>query len=193
MARMTEMKRARGGIMAWESELEQFPDHVRAIGMISIENGNLELALADLMATALMLPRSVAHAIYFTPRAATLRIDIFKAAVIEYLKPSRRKDPDSILETQKRQALARVKRLAKSSLGATQRRHDVIHDAWSAFGESGVARQKIGQTLSQPLEPVSLKILQMLIRDLRNLTEEAHGLTAEFKANPPTMVDLRLS
>ena len=40
--------------MAWESELEQFPDHVRAIGMISIENGNLELALADLMATALM-------------------------------------------------------------------------------------------------------------------------------------------
>jgi hypothetical protein len=161
--------------------------------MISIENANLELALADLMAITLMLPRSVAHAIYFTPRAATLRIEIFKAAVVEYLMPSRRRDPISILETQKREALARVKRLAKSSLHATQRRHDVIHDAWAAFGESGVVKQKIGQTLSQPMEPVSLEMLQMLIRDLRTFTEEAHRLTAEFKANPPMMVDLRLS
>ena len=73
-------------IMAWKSDLEHYPEHVREIGMISIENGNLELALADLLAATLMLPRSVAHAIYFTPRAASLRIDIFAAATKQYLK-----------------------------------------------------------------------------------------------------------
>jgi hypothetical protein len=178
-------------IMAWKSDLEHYPEHVREIGMISIENGNLELALADLLAATLMLPRSVAHAIYFTPRAASLRIDIFAAATKQYLKPSRRKNQTSIIETQKREALARVTRLAKSSLGVTQRRHAIIHDAWSAFGQDGVVRQKIGETLHRQMEPVSIETLRMITRDLRGLIDEANALTAEFKEDPPTMVDMR--
>jgi hypothetical protein len=31
--------------MTWASELEKHPEHLQAIGMISVENGNLEIAL----------------------------------------------------------------------------------------------------------------------------------------------------
>jgi hypothetical protein len=40
---------AHGGSMTWKSGLEQYPEHARIIGMISIENANLELALARII------------------------------------------------------------------------------------------------------------------------------------------------
>lgn len=60
--------------MAWASSLEHYPDHVYAIGMISIENSNLELSLSELFSAVLFLPKKVGHAIFFTPRANTLRV-----------------------------------------------------------------------------------------------------------------------
>jgi hypothetical protein len=71
------------------------PDHVNAIGMISIENANLELVLAALMSAAPMMPRRVAHTIYFTPRAATVRIEILIAAARAELSPNPKTEPDS--------------------------------------------------------------------------------------------------
>ena len=177
--------------MTWVSELEKHPEHLQAIGMISVENSNLEIALADLMAAILLLSRRVAHAIYFQPRAASLRIEIFRAATAECLKPSRRKKVSLLLEAQKRDALARTKRLAKAALRATHRRHDIIHDAWGII-DGDVSRQKIGETLQFTSEPVHINTLRVLIRDFRELIDEAHSLTADFGARPPTMVDLRL-
>ena len=176
--------------MTWASELEKHPEHLQAIGMISVENGNLEIALADLMGAILLTSRRIAHAIYFEPRAASLRIGIFKAATEECLRPSRRKNASSSLEAQKRNALARTKRLASGSLRATQRRHDIIHDAWGSLG-GDVFRQKIGETLRHTAEPVNINTLRVLIRDFRTLIDEAHSLTGEFRAKPPTMIDLR--
>jgi hypothetical protein len=49
--------------MTWTSELEKHPEYLQAIGMISVENGNLEIALADLLGAILLLSRRVAHAI----------------------------------------------------------------------------------------------------------------------------------
>ena len=45
--------------MGWVSSLNRKPQYVKAIGMISIENGNLEIALADLMAAILRIQRDV--------------------------------------------------------------------------------------------------------------------------------------
>jgi hypothetical protein len=116
--------------MAWESSLEQYPEHVHAIGMISIEHGNLELSLADLLAVTLNISRRLAHAIYFAPRAAALRLEILGAAAIARLAPHLKARPDSELEKQKREALRKVERLIKRSYAHIQKRHDVIHDAW---------------------------------------------------------------
>jgi hypothetical protein len=176
--------------MPWASELEKHPEYVHAIGMISVENSNMEIALADLMGAILLLPRRIAHAIYFEPRAASLRIGIFKAATTERLKPSRRRTANSIVEAQKRDALARTKRLAKAALSVTQRRHDIIHDAWGII-DGDVSRQKIGETLQFTAKPVDINTLRVLIRDFRALIDEAHSLTADFRERPPTMIDLR--
>jgi hypothetical protein len=72
--------------------------------MVSIENSNLEIALADLLAAVLGVSRRVGHAIYFKRRAAALRIEIVKAAASEKLRPSVRANASSPLESQKRKA-----------------------------------------------------------------------------------------
>ena len=59
-----------------QSTLERFPDHVKAIGMISIEIGNLEMVLGDLLAALLMIPSFLGQAVYMTPRAAIARVDV---------------------------------------------------------------------------------------------------------------------
>src|SRR5271155_2456513 len=56
-----------GDIMAWQSILEKHPEHVHLIGMIAIESGNLEIALATLFARMVMLPLRTGRAVYLTP------------------------------------------------------------------------------------------------------------------------------
>jgi hypothetical protein len=76
-------------------------------------------------------------------------------------------------------------------MSATQRRHDIIHDAWGSL-DGGVFRQKIGETLQFTAEPVDINALRILIRDFRALIDEAHSLTTDFRTRSPTMVDMRL-
>ena len=97
------------------SDLERFPEHVRAIGMISIENANLELSLADLLGATLKISRRVAHAIYFTPRAAALRLEILQAAARARLASNSATTPNNHRETQRRDLLNKIERIAKRS------------------------------------------------------------------------------
>lgn len=181
----------------WQSTLEQYPEFVQAIGMISVENANLEIALADLLARALAIPRHIAHAIYFTPRASALRIEIMEGAVAARLRvrnPDRK--PPHRLDVQMATAAEKVGRLAKRAYGVVQRRHDTIHDAWAVLpdedGET-VVRQKVGKTLSKEHKKESIQALNDLVRDFRVLIDEVHQLAAEFLAHPPFMADLRSS
>lgn len=171
--------------MAWASPLADKPGHVNAIGMISIENANLELVLAALMSAALMMPRRVAHAIFFTPRAATVRIEILIAAARAELSPNPKAEPDSILEAQKRDAFQKVDKLAKRSLAVIQRRHDVMHDAWAVDDEKDepVVRSKIqGAAL---WKEVPIQTLLDLIRDYRSLIDDVGALVFALRRNPP--------
>jgi hypothetical protein len=180
--------------VTWQSSLNEYPDHVNAIGMISIENANLEMGLAELLAAVISVPRRVAHAIYFTPRAATLRIDILKEAAAAKLAPNPKASPDSELETQKREALATTIKLTNRAHKAVQKRHDVIHDAWGVdlSGETGsVIRQKIREAAFIDAIPVELQSLTDLVRDFRTLIDEVTDLTLLWRKHPPSMVDLR--
>jgi hypothetical protein len=181
--------------MAWASALEDHPEHVSAIGMVSIENANLELALADLLSAALSISRRMAHAIYFTPRAASLRVEILQAAVEAKLAPRSKVSPNHAVEIQKRDALKKVKRLLKSSFKVIQRRHAVIHDAWGVTRSDdppAVIRQKIRSAVFVDAEDAPLSTLRDLIKDIRVLIDDAEQITYAFRKHPPTMADMRI-
>ena len=57
------------------SRLEKHPEFVQAIGMISIENANLEAQMARLFSRALFIPMHVGFAIYLTPKSAIARLE----------------------------------------------------------------------------------------------------------------------
>jgi hypothetical protein len=180
----------------WSSSLEERPDYVHAIGMISIENGNLELSLADLFARTLSISKKMAHAIYFTPRAAALRVEILQAAARTRLAPRPKISPTHPLEVQKSDALRKVERLVKRSFGVMQRRHEVMHDAWGIARDEKdepVIRGSGRDLIQSEARDAPLRELTDLIRDLRDVITDVDRLVAEFTNRPPAMADLRRS
>ena len=181
--------------MPWISALENHPEHVRAIGMISIENANLELSLADLLAATLFLSKKVAHAIYFTPRAAALRVEILEAAAKANLEPHSKSHPAAAINIQKRKALSKIERLTKRARAQIQKRHEVIHDAWGVAHEEEsrpVIRQNPGQAmLGKDAQPVPLNDLLALVKALRDLIDDVDALTLTFRQHPPSMVSFK--
>lgn len=186
--------------MVRESGLEQFPEHVHAIGMISIESANLELALADLLGAALNISRRVAHAIYFTPRAAALRLEILQAAAKARLAPRSNVRSDSLLETQKRDAIRKIERIVKRSYQHIQKRHNIIHDAWTiaTYTDENLKQKEVviqhkvtdALTLMQ-FQVAKIEDLQKVIHDFRDLIADVRSLTSRLRARPPIMVNLR--
>lgn len=71
MSESTESKR-------YQSPLEGYPEYVKAIGMISIENASLELVLGELLGTLLGVHPHIGHTLYFTPRAAIARLELIE-------------------------------------------------------------------------------------------------------------------
>jgi len=60
--------------------LEDHPEYVFAIGMISLEAVAIELRLALLLARALTIPLRTAQVLYLTAKAEATRIEIFRNA-----------------------------------------------------------------------------------------------------------------
>lgn len=144
-----------------KSTLERFPEHVKAIGMVSIEIGNLDMRLGELLAALLMLPTFLGQAVYFTPRAAIGRIEVVENVIRITTKPG----------TTPRRTLEALMRRAKAVVG---KRHAQIHHAW------GVSKENSDEIRSLPLpavadtsgKEVSLAELNRLIEDIRQLTED---------------------
>jgi hypothetical protein len=63
---------------SFRSSLDAHPDQGHAIGMISIESGNLDIMFGHLLSEVLEQPEQIGHAIYLTPRSAMARIEIFR-------------------------------------------------------------------------------------------------------------------
>jgi len=175
----------------WRSYLEARPDYVQAIGMISIENANLEIAMADLLGAVLGVRDEVGNAIYLTPRAAILRLEILEAVAKAQFRPKTEGDKFYENEDGKAQALRNVVAVVKRAKSAINRRHTIIHDAWGIEDTTG---QVIRASL--PLKgdgtPESLRTLKALIGDLRKLITDTRSLSKAFRLKPPVLVDMRI-
>lgn len=144
------------------SVLENHPEHVRAIGMITIEVGNMELALCQLLGRTLGLGPDIAQAIYFTPRGAIARLDM----MINVAKFALANDKLNLRH------ITNLLLRAKTIVG---KRHNIIHDNWvqSPDGTSVMQMTMPWKEGVQNPKPVKLKTLIDLIDDIRRITTEA--------------------
>ena len=164
-----------------KTSLEQFPEHLQAIGMISIENGRLEIALAGLFGVILRVSKNLSHAIYFTPRAAALRIGILEASA--KVKFATQKD-----------IFNKIRGLAKRSRNLIQKRHDIIHDAWIVgqyHHEKSVTNLVIKIPTSDfatfdKMEIIELKELKVIIDDFRILIDEIYSFSSSLRPSRKT-------
>jgi hypothetical protein len=180
-----------GGIMAWQSALEKHPEHVRFIGMIAVESGNLELELAGLFARMVMIPLRIGRAVYLTPHSAHARLDILKnAAKAAFDRPTR----STVLRLQYAEALKRVIDIANRASASINKRHRLVHDSWGYNDDDReVSRLMIDGNPDRESASVPISELKDQLSVLRNLISEAGTLAREFRKRPPLMVDLRNS
>jgi hypothetical protein len=177
--------------MAWKSVLEDHPDHARLIGMIAIESGNLELALASLFARMLLIPLRVGRAVYLTPQGFQARLDILRnAAKAEFDRAVR----PAVLRKRYPEVLRRVTDIIKRANDAVNKRNRVVHDSWGYNDDDKeVSRLVIDGKPDRESASVSIKELADQLVSIRVLIDDVGALAREFYRHPPTMIDLRLS
>lgn len=160
--------------MAWSSALESHPEHVKAIGMISIENVNMDLALSWLLGAMLGLSGEVSQAIYMTAKQNQTRLDIFRNIMRAHLQPAYVKDvPDEIAET-----LAICEDFYRRATALSNKRHSIMHDLWGSNEHDAVIRAKlpikdfVNSAILTPLDE-----LKALIKSTRDLITEIQKLS----------------
>lgn len=174
-----------------KSTLEAYPEHVKAIGMISIENGNMEDSMVELFAEMLFIPARVAYAIYLTPKSALARIEIFENSAKAALTPPLSKKNDQTANA-RQTALAKALRLAQRARKLSFKRHSIIHDTWGV-GQGGIVQRFITGSPTLESVPVSLADLNALVRSFRQLSDDIEALASEFHKHPPRLTDIRKS
>ena len=158
------------GRKPYQTIMEEFPEHLQAIGTLAVEIVNLEVMLADLLSAMLRIPRRVGHEIYFSPRANSVRVLILQNAAAELLA--------SVPETR-----GQVISLAKRSLGAINERSDVLHAAWGTSNRLWITRRSppLTRVPKEATARAELSDITNLVGRIRVLTTEAVRLTREFE------------
>jgi predicted RNA-binding protein YlxR (DUF448 family) len=109
--------------MTWNTILRKHPKHVALIGMIAIETGNLEIALATLFARMLSVPMRTGRAVYLTPKAAHAQLDILRNAAKAAFD---RKVKSKELNDQYKEALAKVTGIISRAGKANDKRNRIV-------------------------------------------------------------------
>ncbi len=141
--------------------MERHPDIVKAIGMISVEMGNLEIFLGDMLGALLHIDRVVGRTVYLTPKSAYGRIEILKNVVAQ-----------SMIEgTDLRKAAESLISRGETVIG---KRHEFMHEAWglSEEDQTTVVRRRLPFTTRTKSKPVTLEELRRLIQDIRELAHD---------------------
>lgn len=154
---------------SFRSVLEHHPEHVKAIGMISIEMGSLDVTLGDLLGALLHIAPELGRIVYLTPRSGFGRLELLKNVAEK-----------SLSSPQVSKVFSRAKALM-------QKRHEIMHDTWGVDAETRKpSRQKTkGQHVL-----VELSDLQNMVRDIRDLITDAHELAARLYADWPAYASL---
>jgi hypothetical protein len=152
------------------------PDHVHALGMISIELGHLEGMLGCLLGALLHISPDIGRLIYLAPRAALGRIAIIEQVLNVTLKDG----------SETRAAIETNLRKVKAILG---KRHDFIHGRWglSDLGEQAeVFWHSVPFESEKPARPVPLSELTELIDSIRSTAKDITAITEQlYKEWPP--------
>jgi hypothetical protein len=174
--------------MTWQSVLERHPKHVHAIGMISIEQANLDVMLSDLLAIILDVPRHLGQAVFLTPNSATARIQILKnVAKVAFPTYSLAGVGNDLLEVTKETNQSRehdrkrVEAIARRANAIVGKRNNIIHEVWGLNRDTlAVERRPLPMLPSTRKTLVPIQQLTDLIRDIRQLVTETVALTHEF-------------
>jgi hypothetical protein len=161
-----------------QSRLEDHPEFVRAIGMISIENSNLEDSLALLFSRVIRIGSNIGRAIYLTPKSALARIEILENASKEFFRPKKRPEPEEerVARTETLSAVLSLCRRARTVIG---KRHSIMHDSWGFDLETNTVVRFATAAVSNAT-PVDIKTLEVLISECRQLMAEVTNLASDL-------------
>jgi hypothetical protein len=151
------------------------PDHVHALGMISIEVAGMETMLGSLLGALLHIAPQIGRLIYLTPRAALGRIAILEHVLNVALKEGGRTRTDIEKNLGK----------AKAILG---KRHKLVHGHWGLSDLSKHAEVSVHDLPYLPRKPpraVPLSELTDLVETIRTTTENVRTITESLYAEWP--------
>lgn len=144
-----------------ESALENYPDHVRAIGMIAIEISNLELAISNLLSILLNIDAHRGRIVYFTPKAAIARLDIVR-------------NLNETLDPKHKAARTIIDDILDRSQAVLGKRHEFIHNSWGFSKEHNeVTRTAHPAKRRFAAKPVPIIELNDLTAKIRRVTTDA--------------------
>jgi len=159
------------------SPLARFADHVHAIGMVTVEMGNLELMFVHLLGTMLHIPEATAAAILVTPRATRSRLEVITNVAAEVLSKEQSRSVD---------------RLAKKAIAILGKRNEIVHDFWGV-SKDRTEVMRSPHPYGEP-KPVKLTDLNQDIDRLRRLADEvldfSQRLADEMQLSPHCKVDV---
>jgi hypothetical protein len=177
--------------MTWNSILRKHPKHVALIGMIAIESGNLEIALATLFARMLAIPLRTGRAVYLTPLSAHARLDILRNAAKAAFGRSVK---SKALRDQYRHTFTRVTEIITRASNVQNKRNRIVHDSWGYNDDDEeVSRLMIDGNPDRESVSVPLNELENDLKSLRAVIQDAGSLARAFRKRPPLMADMRNS
>jgi hypothetical protein len=155
------------------SALIQKPEHVHAIGMLTVEITHMERALAEMFTTIVGISFVLGETIYFTVNSGIARMDIVKNVA-------------PLVLGQLPKDLQTVNKLIERAKAAMGKRHAVIHSFWmlSENGED-IRRQKFGDYIKGPIATVSLEDLNSQVEQVQRLTNDICEFCGVFKHDHP--------
>jgi hypothetical protein len=149
------------------SVLVSRPDHVHALGMISIELGYLEGMLGCLLGALLHISPNIGRLVYLAPRGALARISIIENVLDVTLKDG----------TEMRTAIEKNLGRAKAILG---KRHNFMHGRWGLSDLSEQAEvfwHSVPFKPEKPARPVPLSELTGLVDSIRSTAQDITAIT----------------
>jgi hypothetical protein len=157
------------------STLVMRPDHVQALGMISIELGHLEGMLGCLLGALLHISPDIGRLVYLAPRAALGRIAILEHVLDVTLSEG----------SEKRRAIESSLGKAKAIMG---KRHEFVHGRWGLSDLSEKAEvywHSVPFEPKRPPRPVPLTELTQLVDNIRSTAENITAIIEALYAEWP--------
>jgi hypothetical protein len=160
--------------------LTRRPQHLEAIGTLTVEITHMERAVSELFGVILGMHFFLGEAIYFTLNSGIARMDLVKNTAPLVLSKS--------LDEQKK-----VEKFIERAKAVMGKRHAVIHSFWT-LAEHGedIRREKLGEFKKARIAVVTLAELRQQIEDVQRLTNEIYAFCNAFrKAHPKDIGPLR--